>query len=357
MIVCIVSSVMRSYIEPKQRGLFDTSERLGELHKMGDPLARLDAVIDWCVFEPIMRLIPKAEPKGPGGRPGFVPLLMFKVLVIGHLYNLSDAQLEFQITDRHSFKRFLGITDADKSPDEKTIWAFRETLVTNDLLNRAFDVFRKVLEKRGLYAHKGQMIDATFVDVPRQRNSREDNAKIKEGSKPDGWDEKPEMARQKDLDARWTKKNDEKHYGYKNHVKVDSKSKLINKFTVTDASVHDSQALDELLTKGDPTTYVDSAYTGPACEAAFERKRVKGKVIERAYRNKPLTARQRKSNRAKSRIRVRVEHVFGTMCMCMRAAWNRCIGMNRNHGAVAMTNLVYNMIRFEQIERLELKTW
>ena len=103
---------MASYIEPKQRGLFDMSERLEELHKMGDPLARLDSVIDWSVFEPMMGLIPKAEPKGPGGRPGFAPLLMFKVLVIGHLYNLSDAQLEFQITDRHSFKRFLGITDA-----------------------------------------------------------------------------------------------------------------------------------------------------------------------------------------------------------------------------------------------------
>lgn len=102
---------------------------------------------------------------------------------------------------------------------------------------------------------------------------------------------------------------------------------------------------------------MDSAYTGPACEAAFERKGVTGKVIERAYRNRLLTARQRKSNRAKSRVRIRVEHVFGTMRMCMRAAWNRCMGMKRNQGAVAMTNLVYNMIRFEQIERLELKTW
>lgn len=348
---------MTSYIEPKQRGLFDASERLEELHRMGDPLARLDSVIDWSVFEPVLGLIPKAEPKGPGGRPGFPPILMFKVLVIGYLYNLSDAQLEFQITDRLSFKRFLGVTEADKSPDEKTIWAFRETLVTSGLQNRAFAVFHEVLEQRGLFAHKGQMIDATFVNVPRQRNSREDNAKIKEGCLPDGWDKKPEMARQKDLDARWTKKNDEKHYGYKNHVKVDSKSKLIDDFTVTDASVHDSQALDELLAEGDPITYVDSAYTGPACQAAFERKGVTGKVIERAVRNKPLTARQRKSNRSKSRIRVRVEHVFGTMCMCMRVALNRCIGMNRNQKAVAMTNLVYNMIRFEQIERLELRTW
>jgi IS5 family transposase len=352
-----MSAAMAAYVQPKQPGLFDAHDRLEELHKMGDPLRRLDDVIDWSVFEPVLDLIPREEPGAPGGRPGFKPLMMFKVVVIGYLYNLGDAQLEFQITDRHSFKRFLGLTAADKAPDEKTIWAFRDKLVANGLLQRAFDAFHEVLEKGGLFARKGQIIDATFVDVPRQRNSREDNAAIKRGEVPEGWEEEQEMLRQKDLDARWTKKNDEKHFGYKNHVKVDSKSKLIDDFTVTDASVHDSQALEELLAEGDPTTYVDSAYAGAACEAVFDDKGVAAKVIERAWRNKPLTSKQRKRNRVKSRIRVRVEHVFGTMCMCMRAAWNRCIGANRNRGAIAMTNLVYNMIRFEQIGRLGLKTW
>jgi IS5 family transposase len=348
---------MPAYIKPRQPGLFDAQDRLEELHGMGDPLQRLDDVIDWNLFKPVLDMIPKEEPKAPGGRPGFEPLMMFKVLVIGYLYNLGDAQLEFQITDRHSFKRFLGMTAADKAPDEKTIWAFREKLVANDLVNRAFEAFHALLDGAGLFARKGQIVDATFVEIPRQRNSREDNAAIKRGEVPQGWEDKPKMLRQKDLDARWTKKNNEKHYGYKNHVKVDSKSKLIDDFTVTDASVHDSQALEELLADGDPTTWVDSAYAGAACEAVFHGKGVSAKVIERAWRNKPLTARQRKANRAKSRIRVRVEHVFGTMCMCMRAAWNRCIGARRNQGAIAMTNLVYNMIRFEQIERLALRTW
>ena len=353
----IIVCLMAAYIEPKQPGLFDAQDRLEELHEMGDPLQRLDRIIRWNMFRPVLATIPKEDPKGPGGRPAFDPLLMFKVLVIGHLYNLSDAQLEFQITDRHSFKRFLGLTDADKAPDEKTIWAFRDLLVENDLMKKAFAAFHGVLEQEGLFARAGQMVDASFVEVPRQRNAREDNATIKQGQVPAGWDERPEMARQKDLEARWTKKNNQKHYGYKNHVKVDSKSKLIDDFMVTDASVHDSQALDELVAPGDPTTYVDSAYAGAACEEVFARKRVAAKVIERAYRNRPLTAKQRRSNRAKSRIRVRVEHVFGIMHMCMRAAWNRCIGITRNQTAITMTNLVYNMIRFEQIDRLQLKTW
>lgn len=126
---------------------------------------------------------------------------------------------------------------------------------------------------------------------------------------------------------------------------------------MTPASVHDSNALDELLAEGDPTTYVDSAYTGVRCEAMFSAKKVAAKPIERAYRNKPLNGSQKRNNQARSRIRVRVEHVFATMRMCMRKTWNRCLGLTRNSAAIAMTNLVYNMVRFEQIERLGLKNW
>jgi len=348
---------MSKYIEPNESGLFDKAARLDELHEMGDPLARLDEVIDWTLFEPVFGQIPKPEPKGLGGRPPFRPLLMFKALVIQNLYQLSDQQLEFQVTDRLSFKRFLALTDADKSPDEKTFWAFRETLTRHQLIEPLFERFHAALQSKGMFARKGQMVDATFVEVPRQRNSREENATIKAGAAPKEWEDQPEKARQKDLDARWTKKRGERHYGYKNHVKVDSRSKLIEDFAVTPASVHDSKVLEELIAEGDPTTYVDSAYTGAPCEAIFAARNVKAKPIERAYRNKPLNGRQKRTNRARSKIRVRVEHVFATMRMCMRSAWNRCIGLTRNRAAIAMTNLVYNMVRFEQIERLGLKNW
>lgn len=348
---------MSKYLQPNESGLFDKAMRLEELHAMGDPLAKLDAVIDWMLFAAVFERLPKVEPKGLGGRPAFAPAMMFKALVIQNLYQLSDQQLEFQITDRLSFKRFLGLTDADKSPDEKTFWAFRETLTRNELIEPLFVIFHAALETKGMFARKGQMVDATFVEVARQRNSREDNATIKAGEVPEGWKEQPHKARQKDVDARWTKKNGERYSGYKNHVKVDSRSKLIEDFTVTDASVHDSNALEELIAEGDPTTYVDSAYTGPRCEEIFAEKKVLAKPIERAYRNKPLNGSQQRNNRARSRVRVRVEHVFATMRMSLRSAWNRCIGRTRNRAMIAMTNLVYNMVRFEQIERLGLKNW
>jgi IS5 family transposase len=348
---------MSQYVQPNDRGLFDKAMRLEELQSLGDPLARLDDVIDWNLFDPVLERLPKAEPKGPGGRPPFAPAMMFKALIMQSLYQLSDAQLEFQITDRLSFKRFLGLTDADASPDEKTFWAFRETLTRHSLIEPLFASFHAALEARGMFARKGQMVDATFVEVARQRNSREDNATIKAGGVPAEWKENPSKARQKDVDARWTKKNGQRYYGYKNHVKVDSRSKLIDDFTVTSASVHDSQALEELIAEGDPVTYVDSAYTGAPCEQVFAEKRVEAKPIERAWRNKPLDGRQRRSNHARSKIRVRVEHVFAAMRMILKSAWNRCIGMTRNRTAIGLTNLVYNMVRYEQIERLGLRNW
>ena len=331
--------------------------RLEELQEMGDPLARLDEVIDWTLFEAVFERIPKAEPKGLGGRPAFAPAMMFKALVIQNLYQLSDQQLEFQITDRLSFKRFLGLTDADKSPDEKTFWAFRETLTRNELIKPLFTIFHAALEAKGMFARRGEMVDATFVEVARQRNASEDHATIKAGGVPEGWKDQPQKARQKDVDARWTKKNGERYYGYKNHVKVDTRSKLIEDFTVTAASVHDRNALEELIPEGDLTTYVDSAYTGARCEQIFAERKVPAKPIERAYRNKPLNGSQQRNNRARSKIRVRVEHVFATMRMCMRSAWNRCIGLSRNRAMISMTNLVYNLVRFEQIERLGLRNW
>ena len=348
---------MSKYLQPSECGLFDKAMRLVELQEMGDPLARLDEVIDWTLFEAAFERIPKAEPKGLGGRPAFAPAMMFKALVIANLYQLSDQQLEFQITDRLSFKRFLGLTDADKSPDEKTFWAFRETLTRSELIEPLFAIFHAALEARGMFARKGQRVDATFVEVARRRNSREDNATIKAGGFPERWKDQPQKARQKDVDARWTKKNGERYYGYKNHVKVDTRSKLIEDFTVTAASVHDSNALEELIAEGDPTTYVDSACAGARCEQIFAERKVAAKPIGRAYRNKPLNGSQQRNNRARSKIRVRVEHVFATMRMCMRSAWNRCIGLSWNRAMISMTNLVYNMVRFEQIERLGLKNW
>ena len=160
---------MSKYLQPNESGLFDKAMRLEELHAMGDPLARLDEVIDWVLFAAVFGRRPKAEPKGLGGRPAFAPAMMFQALVIANLYQLSDPQWEFPITDPLSCKRFLGLTDADKSPDEKSFWAFRETLTKHELIEPLLVIFHAALETKGMFVRKGQMVDATLVEAARQR--------------------------------------------------------------------------------------------------------------------------------------------------------------------------------------------
>lgn len=150
------------------------------------------------------------------------------------MYNLSDDATEFQILDRHSFGRFLGLHISQKVPDATTIWRFREDLVKAGIVEELFATFDAHLRDNGFMAMKGQIVDASIVSVPKQRNSREENARIKEGDIPEDWSEN--KRRRKDADARWTKKNGKSYYGYKNHISVDVKHKLIRSYAVTDAA-------------------------------------------------------------------------------------------------------------------------
>jgi transposase, IS5 family len=276
------------------------------------------------------------------------------------VYGLSDEQAEFQIKDRLSFQDFLELRLADKVPDEKTIWVFRENLKGKKVAEPLFEMFKAHLESVGLLMKEGSIIDATFVEVPRQRNTREENETIKKGAIPEEWQkgENQNKMEQKDTDARWTKKNGERHFGYKDHVKVDRGSKLITGYTVTSASVHDSQELDKLLTKEDEGTelHADSAYDGEPIAKILEGKRMKNAIHERNYRNHPLTEEQKARNREKSKMRVRVEHVFGFMETSMKGMFVRVIGKDRVELVVGLANLTYNLFRYEQLLRLGLKT-
>jgi IS5 family transposase len=280
--------------------------------------------------------------------------MMFKILVVQRYWGLSDEQVEFWINDRLSFQRFLGLTLADKVPDGNTIWDFREKLVQADAFEKLFVRFKQELENKGLMANEGKVVDATFVDVPRQRNRREENATIKAGNVPAEWADQPHKRSQKDVDARWTKKNEETHFGYKDHVKADAKSKLIEDWRATEASVHDSQVIEDLTKKGDGEVYADSAYRSEDIEKDLAGKEVESQIHERAYRNKPLTEDQIENNRRKSRIRVRIEHVFGFMTQSMGGLYLRYIGKVRNTAAIGLINLIYNLARYEQIVRLDL---
>ena len=280
--------------------------------------------------------------------------MMFKILVLQHLYNIADERTEFAIKDRLSFMRFLGLTLKDNVPDEKTIWLFRETLTQRGAIRRLFKKFNKHLNKMGLIARKGSIVDASFVEVPRQRNTRDENKDIRNGEVPEDWKEDPDKLRQKDVDARWTKKHGQSYFGYKNHAKVDRKSKLITNYTTSDASVHDSQKLGDLIEGSDAhhDLFGDSAYSSDAIDKKLKRKKIRNRIHEKGYRKRPLTEEQKENNRQKSRVRARIEHVFGYMTNSMGGIFLTCIGMRRTTAAIGLMNLIYNMARYEQLMRL-----
>jgi len=271
---------------------------------------------------------------------------MFKVLVLQSLYNLSDEKMEFQIRDRLSFMRFLGLSLGDAVPDEKTIWLFREQLVEAGLIKRLFEEFDQFLEEKGFCARRGQIIDASIVEAPRQRNSREENRQIKAGQMPEDWSE--QKKRQKDTDARWTKKNGQNYYGYKNHINVDVKHKLIRDYEVTPASVHDSQVFEELLDEDNSSrdVWADSAYRSEEKLRELKKRRYREHLQRKGCRHKPLTDRETRGNRTRSRIRSRVEHVFGVQAMRAGNLILRTIGLIRAKAKIGLRNLAYNLDRF-----------
>lgn len=327
--------------------MFAEDNRLEKLSKLGDHLEKLNASIDWGIFVKPLKDVLQTESKGRGGRPPYDYVLMFKILILQRIYNLSDDQTEYQINDRMSFMRFLGLSISERVPDAKTIWLFREKLVQAECIKSLFELFYQELESKNIVTHEGSIVDATFVEAPRQRNTREENARIKAGEIPEEWSES--KRRQKDTDARWTKKNNQTYYGYKDHAKVDADSKIIVDYSVTSANVHDSQEFTELLTDSDKIIYADSAYVGQEIP-----ENIKAQICEKGYRGHPLTEEQKQSNRQKSKIRCRIEHVFGYITNSMHAITLRCIGKARAAFNIGLTNLIYNMCRYETIRRLTL---
>jgi IS5 family transposase len=328
-----------------QISLFDHSDYLETLAKHKDPLEKLDKVIDWSLFRPILDRRLKRDRKSNAGRPPYDVLLMLKLIILQSLYGLSDAQTEFQILDRYTFKRFLGIKAESDIPDEKTIWLFKERL-SNEGVKRIFRKFSSEMDKAGFSAKKGSIVDATFVDAPKQRNSHDENEQIKNGCIPEDWSDA--KLRQKDTDARWTKKNNETHFGYKNNVCVDAKRKLIRCYTVTPASVHDSQAFPEMAgtfkKNSNKSVYGDSAYRSNEHEKLLVDAELKSKIHEKGNRSGKLSDKQLKRNSIKSSTRVRVEHVFGRMKQ-FKSDTIRCIGIARASMRIGLANLVYNMDR------------
>ena len=337
-----------------QLGFFDIEKRHQQLNKLKDPLLVLSSLIDFEMFRSEIEKSFEKERKDNSGRKPFDKIMLFKGLILKRLYALSFEELEFQITDRSSFRRFLGLNENGYSPDEKTFWLFSNDLAKNKVIDNLFLKFDEFLNRQGYTAQQGSMIDATFVEVPKQRNTREENKEIKEGKIPESFTQNVHKLVQKDTNARWTKKGGDSYYGYKNHINADVKYKLVRKYEVTSAEVHDSQPMEKLIDKKNDTKklWADSAYMSETKLLLLLEQMIEAKINERAYRNKPLTDAQKTGNRVLSKTRARVEHVFGFMANSLKADVIRTIGIVRAKSEIAMINLTYNLSRYCQLMRM-----
>jgi len=340
-----------------QMGFFDADKRLSMLSLKGDPLVSISALVPWEMFrgdiEAVVLTADEAR-KSNAGRKPIDALVLFRMLVLQSLYNLSDEQIEYQVRDRLSFTRFLGLGFENRIPDGTTLWLFREKLARAGLIARLFDRFGQHLEANGYIARGGQMVDATIVAVPRQRNSRDENEQVKAGTTPKDWKKRPSKNRQKDKDARWTKKHGRSYFGYKNHVNADARHKLIREYGITDASVHDSQAFDDLLNKGNTSSdvYADSAYRSAETERKLKARGFSSRIHKRGRRNRPLSEAEAEANYRKSKVRARIEHVFGAQENAPGGRLVRTIGIVRARIKIGLQNLAYNIRRLVILEKM-----
>lgn len=327
-------------------GFFDIEYRLEQLSKCGDPLVKLKEIVPWTSFRNELSKIHDKERKSTAGRKPYDTVLMFKILILQSLYNLSDEAMEYQVRDRLSFMRFLNLAIEDSVPDARTIWLFREQLKELKLVKKLFADFDRYLAESGFEAKKGQIIDASIVAAPKQRNSRKENEQIKDGEIPEGWSHKKRS--HKDADANWVQKNGKNYFGYKNHVEVDVKHKFIRKYKVTPSSVHDSNVFEEILDKNNTSkdVFADSAYRSKESLKELETLGFREHLQRKGCKNKKLSNWEKQGNHTRSKIRSRVEHVFGIQAQKAKTLIVRTIGIVRADIKIGLRNLAYNMQRY-----------
>ena len=325
-------------------GLFDEQFLLQKLDQMADPLARLDGIVDWQAFLPAIEKALGREHAVSAGRKPYPTLFMFKILIFQSLYNLSDEDTERELLKNLLARRFIGLSGRQFAPDFTTIWRFREALTRAGVIDALHEAFHKQLDDMGLRASKGQIVDASIVPAPKQLGSREENEAVRAGEAPLDWSEA--KRRQKDVDARWTKKNEQRHFGYKNHIAVDVKHKFIRKWQVSAANAHDSQVFLELLAKNTSRdVYADSAYLSEKSQERLTALGYRPHIQRKGQKNHPLSDWEKQGNRRRSRIRSRVEHVFGAQLQRAGTLLVRCIGLARASVKIGLRNLAYNMDR------------
>lgn len=353
----------------RQAGFWDFEHSLEVLSAEGDPLEQIERTVTFEHFRPALNKALRRSAPSKGGRPGFDVVLKFKMLVLQALYGLSLQQTAYQVRDRLTWLRFCGLRPGDAVPDANTLWDFREALIKAQALDSLFQALDQAISEAGYLAMGGQIIDATLVAAPKQRNSDGEKEAIKAGKIPEAWKDDPAKLRQKDRDARWTVKFAKAKakedgspqidiaiptFGYKNHISIDRRHGIIRRFIVTDAAAADGARLREGLIDPNNTAssvWADTAYRSKANEEFLTAHGNVSKIHRKKPKGKPMPKATARANANKSKVRARVEHVFADQKGKM-GLFIRTIGKARAEAMMTLVNMAYNMKRWCWLNRI-----
>lgn len=284
-------------------------------------LVKVDELVDWQPFVPILGSLYSHT-----GRPSHPPLVMFKMLLLGQWYGLSDVEVESASQDRLSFMRFLGVSLGDSIPEQSVLVRFRQRLLGNRAARMLFDRVLEQLAGRGLLIRRGTLIDATIVQSARKPPSK--------GSKDIS-----------DHDADWAVKRGVTTHGYKAHIAADEESGIVREAILTPGNVHDSQVADDLIQFDEQVVYADKAYDSEARRQLLAEHGIGDGILHKGRRNKPLTEEQRAHNKTASPIRSGVEKWFGDWKE--RRGYRRCryVGLAMNQLHLMLLAMAHNLRR------------
>ncbi|HSF95061.1 MAG TPA: IS5 family transposase [Thermohalobaculum sp.] len=299
--------------------------RLGSNEK----LARIDELIDWSVVGLLVAGLRVGQSSGRTGRPPYDPLSMLKAVYLQALYDLSDPGLEEALLDRLSFRRFCGFALDGATPDETTIWRFKEA--AGAVLEAALDEINRQLSGRGLLVRKGTLMDATLVASQRRAPGREVGAG---GRHPD------------EPDADWTRRDGKAFFGYKAHLGVDQGSGLIRRVRLTSAKVYESEVADELISGDERAVYGDRAYELKARRERLKAAGIKDRIMHRRHKHMgKLPPWLQRRNLGIARRRAPVEATFSALKRLYGLGRARCRTLARNATRLLAMATAYNLRR------------
>lgn len=313
-------------------GKFDFADSLlGNNQKLNQRLDKINSLVDWKPFEQKMHRIYSS----PSGRPSHPVLLLFKCLLLQAWYNLSDYALEEILDDRLSFRRFVGLSVSEQSPDHSVFSRFRDQLIQLGIHAQLFNELDRQLENRRLIVKKGTLVDATVIEAA--------------AKKPDQKEDGTAGTSSIDPEADWTKKGCRYLFGYKAHVGVDQGSELIRRIAMTPAHVHDGEMLPHVVVGDESWVFADKAYDSEKNHKILQENNAQNGILMKGTRKRKLSGVEKMCNRILSKLRCPVERVFGTLKRSYRYSRARYLGLRKNSLQLTIMSMAYNLRRMEKL--------